>query len=319
MPPSSLTVVCVHGVDTAVDSILSVSSEAALADMLAEHGVVILLSMAPESQDAVEGAFVQVAEEYRGKIRFLRWTGSLPPGADAVSVEKLEHGLDFRVPFVTPPVVAWNTESLTRYLRDFVSFHGRHFVSTIDAKNFKPLGQLGKNFLIAILDMSVADGEARHANELDDLRRAASAVHGVIERDLVVGVLDAAKHVKYLKKYEATAPSLLVVNMDTDSFFLFRESDGVFSSESALADALMEASRLQPHSDEDIDAGAGAFQQRRMKSLNEHFRKPTALEKAKRKFAESFPYSAFVCVLPVLLLIISLSMTNPRHSKAKRL
>lgn len=301
-----------------MDSILAVSSESELRGMLDEHGVVILLSMAPESRDALEGAFVRVAEEYRGVVRLLRWTGTLPADAAAVSVEKLERGLDFRVPFIAPQDVAWNTEALTRHLHDFVAFHGRPFVSMIDAKNFKTLGQLGKNFLIAVLDMSGEDGDAHHSKELSDLRQAASAVHGDIERELVIGVLDAVKHSKYLKKYGATAPSLLTVNMDSDSFFLFHESDGVFSGETALSEALVQASRLQPHTDEDTDADEGSVQQLRMKSLHQHLRKPTVAERVRRKFADYFPYSIGICALPFLFLTISLFMTNPRHTKAKK-
>jgi hypothetical protein len=322
-----------------LDSILGVTSEAALEDALADNGIAILLTMAPETQgDVLEGAFVRAAEKFRGSVRFLRWAGPMPADAAPATVQKLERGLSFGIPFEAD-LSAASPDEAAKALIDFVTFHNRPYITTITATNFKTLGTMGKNFLLAVLDISEANtenGVARHATELAAVQKAAVSLHSELSNNLVLGVLDSVRYAKYLKKYSATAPSLLLVNMVADSFFLFSESDhGVFDNQELLIQTLREANAMLPHIEGEeaaaAEAGAGAAEQgqgqgqpeegaggRRMKSLHHHVRKVGMLARLSKKFMDYFPYSFILCLIPALLLVMSVFMTsNPRNSKKK--
>lgn len=305
-----------------VDRIVTVSSEADLANILAQNGVAIMLRVAPESHgDLLESAFLRAAETYHGRVCFIRWIGSVSPGSPAVTIQKLDSQVDFGIFFVADTTTdSLSIHSVTRSLIDFVEFHNREYISTINSRNFKQLGGLGKNLAIVALnigDQSANDAAAVHSAELEILRGAAVSIHKEIENSLVIGVLDSVKHAKYLRKYSATAPSLLVVNMEANSFFLF--SNDIFRNEDSLALALREASMMESHGDESngmgIDVENGVS--RRMKSLHHHIRRVGIFERAKDRFDGYYPYSVIFILLPITLLAISTFMTNPRHLKTK--
>ena len=303
------------------NSVRIASTREAFNEILQQCSIAMVLDVSKDlngPDTLIEDIFTRVADTLKGTVCFIKFTGTDALGDDVTSerIRKYEFGLNFSIPFRSSVTFQGNKDSLITELTEFVAFHNRNIVANISQKNFKQLGSMNKNMLLAVLDTSNVKGK-----ELLSVTNAATAIHTEIQDSLVIGILDAVKYAKYLKKYKAVAPCLLVVNMHTDSFYLYNNRD-IFDNQQHLISTLREASTMLPHAD-DEDESTGQFTAstslpKRMNSLHKHIKKLGFLKRIQKKFSDYYPYSLLLCLAPVLFFAFSASMSNPRNKKGNK-
>jgi hypothetical protein len=289
------------------DGITELQSVDELGKVFENYNVAILLR-APFSSSKAEVTLIQqfaeVSLKFRASVPFV-----VIKSADAkgVTIEKLEKTNNISIQMAIPDHTITTKSKFTEQLSDWVTFHNRQFVSSIDSSNFKHIGMLGRNMIIAVLDSS-------HKNSVSEKAVFHQVAYdlSILSEKVVFATMDSTRYRNYLKKYNARAPCLLVINMVSESFYLFPEDGNLLENPSKLKEAILLASEATTSGGVSADAIV-------LNSVHDHVLSKGFLNRIKNKFVTYYPWSLFFSAIPIILLLISLLFTsNPRNKKLKQ-
>jgi hypothetical protein len=250
----------------------------------------------------VVNAFYIVADLVHPNASFIH---VLDETASVPRVEKMEHGRDFVIPFMFD---ASTDRGVENQLAEFVRMNNHQYIASVDNSNFRVLGSWGKHVALAVLNI---DSDDRHRELLRTFDAVATELRESIHSDLVLGVLNAERYAGFVKHFKAPAPSLLVLNMPHETFHLFSAEERIFEDRDALARAIRDAA-----SADDVH-GSGLS----MKKISLHLGGggSSRLQRAWRKLEQHYPWSAGLCLAPVVLLIVSIwAVPDPRRRKGDK-
>jgi hypothetical protein len=107
-------------------------------------------------------------------------------------------------------------------LEHFVRHNNHRLLTAIDNSNIKTLGKSGKRLVVAVVDYTDQDAANKIISDLDTSISNVDIHHS---HQYVFGHMDGVKWRKYLKKFGAYPPSILVLDMKNDGFYVEHSCD----------------------------------------------------------------------------------------------
>ena len=271
-------------------------SEANLKDLLNTSPVVFVLrtttttgSSGSSSSREIPSLFQAVAKQNQAQATFAVIQSS---GGMALSFSKVEGGKHTK--YMNIDGIDWGNTANNDMdrLGDFVKGNNYPLVASLDSHNFKHLGSLKRTMVIAVVDYKDA-GQSKKL--LDDLDAAATTLPLEQAENFVFGHLDGVQWKGFVKQYEAKVPALLLLDIAKEKYHTTL-CDKDFSADSITS----------------ILAGLTSGNVTMKATPSKGF-----LQDIKKKLVDYYPYS-LLCLLPIVLIIVSMLLYYPDESKAKK-
>lgn len=227
-----------------------------------------------------------------------------------VERELLSDGSE-KLPYIQYPFLCIERVCLEAEIENFVRYQNQPLISVLDNHNYKQFSHLDRVVIMVVVDLqqvkesdrilaafSSAAAELTYANNsVQELSNYGSEVP-------VFGYLDGVKWRKFIKRYGgAQMPSILVVDLSRDMHKRF-SLQGVGADEAEL-EAFM-SSIMQ----------ATAARSLEMDSSES----PGIMQKIAYRFADYYPWSMLLILLPAVLMSLSFGYFRyPEDKKMKRL
>ena len=263
-------------------------SEAELAALLNKYSVLFVLSYHPSDRLSYD-AFLSAAEALKLQARFASWEQTVQERSTVSKYESNRKAFSMHMEegAMTAAEGPMSVDGITR----FVETHNHLLVNPIDKDNFRLLGRTGKPLVLAIVDYQQ---EAAASDVIIALDEAASELDVHDAHRLIFGHMDGVRWRKFLGKYEASVPSILVIDLSVNGYYVQKVLDTA-AVQRLVASAL--SKELEYHEVEHPDA--------------------SILQRIQRKMQRGYPWSVLICVLPVLFLLVSAMFPHPASRKAK--
>ena len=275
-----------------------------LAELFGASSPVVFLLTFPQTAGGVgnvvvPGLFETLAKKQQAQATFAAAVAS-SGDQKAPSFAKLEKGRRAKVmPLAESLDWASSSSSDISKLEDFVAANNHPLVSALDSHNFKALGSLNRLMVIAVVDYADAGASKKLLQDLD----AAAATLPVEQADqFVFGHLDGVQWKAFVKQYEAKVPALLLLDWASGG-------GGKETFHTTLCD---EAAGFGQASITTILTGIkdGSISMKTVPSKG-------IVDDLQKKFMDYAPYS-FLCIIPVVLLVVSCLLQFPDDGLAKK-
>lgn len=172
-------------------------------------------------------------------------------------------------------------------IESFVRHNNHQLMTLFDTNNFKQLGKTGKRLIVAVLDISNKDLSDQILLILD---KEISNIDIQIMHKYVIGYIDGVKWKKYFKKFGAYAPSILVLDMKNDGFYVEHDVLSTEIVHQLITNVITN----------DIE---GMF----ISTADANF-----FHRLRSKFRKYSPWSYVIVVLPTFLCIINIFVPYPK-------
>lgn len=175
----------------------------------------------------------------------------------------------------------------------FVELHNHLLVNPIDKSNFRTLGRTGKPLVLAVVDYS-QDSTSELIVMLDE---AASELDAHVAHSVVFGHMDGIRWKNFLRKFGASVPSILVMDLSVNGFYVVKSPQDLGAVKRVVAGALSKELEYEEVESHDL----------------------TLSQRVVKKMQRYYPWSVLVCMLPVVFAVSTFMFPHPASASKKNM
>jgi hypothetical protein len=272
-------------------SVETLSSEDELTDVLKQHGVAFVFSYDPADEPSLKllDEFSAAAESLKMEAFF-----AVMPTEKSSLPALLKYELNRKVFSMDLSGSAGREGGVTAAdMMSFIDTHNHLLLNPIDKSNFRTLGRTGKPLVLAVVDYAQEEEAAALIVHLDE---AASALDSHVAHSVVFGHMDGVKWKRFMSKFHATVPSILVMDLSVNGYYVAKHGLDLKGVEAVVAGALEKS--LHYEEVESHDA--------------------SLLQRITRKMQKNYPWSVIICALPLIFLVTSCAFPHPSSVQKKK-